>query len=184
MERRLLMLLLLLLLFLSPKNTYSGVMEHDTLEVTPTVSFIASLVVPTPVFISIPQPLPTPTLYKTHKTQIGYFSQYNQRPTDATLAYRIEVGEIDPVELQQVAGVIATESCDYIGQKIWIQVEGKANDSWLPVMVFDCSGHVETTEWMKESAILGELGYYLAEWLDVIGETDLRGQMTFECPYC
>ena len=92
----------------------------------------------------------------------GTFSQYGQRPTDATIEYRDSVGQLP----KGVHGYIATESCDHVGDRAWISLN---NGPWFRVGVFDCSGHSSTSEWMQKNRIIGELDFYLATEYDTIG---------------
>jgi len=166
-------------LFSFPSLSQSREIEHDA-PVTPGAVVSWNSMRPptiTPVPTSTTPPYPTP------EAMTGYFSQYGKMPTDGTVAYRLDVGDFTQEDLDDAAGVIATESCDYIGDDAWIRVDGKTGN-WLPVLVFDCSGHQETTDWMKESNILAEIGYYLADQLGIVGETGVTGQLTFDCPHC
>jgi hypothetical protein len=66
-----------------------------------------------------------------------------------------------PMELPSVFGFIAMESCDRIGDIIYLRPEG--TNRWYSFMVADCSGHAETTAWMKNNNILVELWYPAVE---------------------
>jgi len=114
------------------------------------------------------------------ETHRGTFSQYAQLPTDATLAYRISTGEVDVDDLTGAAGVVALASCDYIGDTVWIRFEDYGGGRWLRVVVFDCSGHSETTKWMEENDILGEIGFHLAQELGIEGGA--IGELSFYSP--
>ena len=94
----------------------------------------------------------------------GYLSQYAQAPTDATIAYRQESGDI-PQDLSPYAGVIAVENCAYVGHDAYLYV----GDSWYRVLVFDCLGRDVQPNWMQENNIIAEMGYYLTKDLGYTG---------------
>lgn len=93
----------------------------------------------------------------------GYLSQYGQQPTDATIAYRQSVGDI-PADLSPYAGVVAVEDCRYIGQPAILHVDHQ----FLPVIIFDCLGRDITHNWMQANHIIAEVGYYLAQDLNIL----------------
>lgn len=117
----------------------------------------------------------------------GYFSQYSQSPTDGTIAYHQDRSGKLPQDISAYVGVVAVRDCGLVGDDAWIRITDERTNpdyvgSWLPVKIFDCSGHVETTEWMDDHNILGELGYYLANDLDLYGKGDISGEMILEAP--
>lgn len=117
----------------------------------------------------------------------GYFSQYGKSPTDGTIAYHQNESGRLPQDMSQYVGVIAVKDCSLVGDDAWIRIiDERANPEyagfWLPVKIFDCSGHTETTEWMNENNILGELGYYLAQALDLNGEGQIPGEIILTAP--
>lgn len=87
------------------------------------------------------------------------FSRYDRAPTDDTLQYRIDMEQIDPNWRAWYDGLIAVADCDSIGEEMW----AKLDDRWMRLLIFDCAGHKETVEWMRDGNIAGELGYYTAE---------------------
>lgn len=116
----------------------------------------------------------------------GYFSQYSQAPTDGTIDYHQNVSGKLPQDLSGYAGVLAVQDCSLVGADAWIWIsDSRANPeytmTWLPVKVFDCSGHTETTEWMNRNNIIGELGYYLTNDLQV-GKHAIKGEILFQNP--
>jgi hypothetical protein len=114
----------------------------------------------------------------------GYFSQYDQSPTDGTIEYHQDISGRLPQDLSAYAGVVAVKDCSLVGSDAWIWImDSRANMAyaWLPVKVFDCSGHAETTEWMEQNNIIGELGYYLARDLGVLSR-GIRGKILFKNP--
>lgn len=117
----------------------------------------------------------------------GYFSQYGQSPTDGTIHYHQNKSGKLPQDMSQYVGVIAVKDCGLVGDDAWIRftddrIEDEYAGLWLPVKIFDCSGHVETTEWMNENNIIGELGYYLANDLNIYGQTQIFGEMILVAP--
>jgi len=62
---------------------------------------------------------------------------------------------------------VAVESCNRIGEVIWIR--RGPEDDWLPVMIADCSGDRETTNWMRRNSIYLEIDYQLAKEWNTVG---------------
>lgn len=117
----------------------------------------------------------------------GVFSRYDQSPTDGTIAYHQEVDGALPLDMSGYAGVVAVEDCSLVGRDAWIRItDDRANpwalDQWRPVLVFDCSGHDSTSNWMAAFNILGELGYYFTEEIGMYGEYNIEGDIAFEDP--
>lgn len=104
---------------------------------------------------------------------LGWLSAYGQQPTDATIAYRQEIGDI-PNNLSMYDGVIAVLDCGRIGEEALLRAEGVS----LRVMVFDCAGDSDGGyEWMIENNIAAEVGYYLwQEHPHIVGS---RGAVKF-----
>jgi len=119
--------------------------------------------------------------------EFGYFSHYEQSPTDGTIAFRQnESGEL-PDDLSRYAGVVAVADCSLIGDDAWIyltdlRVPAEYGFVWLPVKVFDCSGDMETSSWMRKNNIIGELGYYLTMKTGLYKQGGIRGKITFKNP--
>lgn len=107
----------------------------------------------------------------------GYFSRYNERPTISTIAYRQSVGDL-PLDLSRYDGVIAVADCMNIGNDAWIYINGQ----WHTMIVFDCSGHIETSIWMEQNNILGELGYHFAEEMGLLGVGGISGRLSYDPP--
>ena len=101
----------------------------------------------------------------------GWLSQYAQGPTDGTIAYRQEVGQI-PEDLSGYAGVIAVEDCSHVGKDAYLYI-----DKWHRVMVFDCLGRNVETNWMEENSIVAEMGYYLTKDLDLVGQGGIEARL-------
>ena len=101
--------------------------------------------------------------------ETGFFTVYNQAPTDGTIAYHQTQSMKLPLDLTQYAGVIAyVTDCSKVGQTAYLrltdpQITIEYFNHWIPVMVFDCGGHQESIdEFFKPNGIIGELGFYLA----------------------
>lgn len=99
----------------------------------------------------------------------GFFSLYNQAPTDGTIDYHQNVDGRLPQDMSPYAGVIAViEDCSLVGQDAWIRLTDYHTpieywNYWLPVKIFDCGGHQESIEnFFKPNNIIAELGYYIA----------------------
>lgn len=107
----------------------------------------------------------------------GYFSRYNLSPTAATIAYRQHVGDL-PVNMSHYDGVIAVADCSMVGKDAWVYVDG----IWYDMIVFDCSGHEETSLWMEQNRILGEWGYYFAERLNLLEAGGVPGMLSYDPP--
>ncbi len=147
-------LMMITMLFLTSGNGYSNEPKLKEILIRPPVPFTyykpqyaATKVlpprIPTLIPTSTPTPFPTPTLasiLSANESAKGFFSYYGKSPTDGTIDWRIGAGQIDPEDLAQAAGVIALSGCDRMGDTVWVRVYGRANDGWLPVIVFDCAG--------------------------------------------
>jgi len=107
----------------------------------------------------------------------GWLSQYDQGPTDGTIVHNQEAGLI-PQDLSAYAGVVATESCEHVGKPALLAAAGR----WLPVMIFDCSGDQESTDWMLDNNIVAEVGYYLAIELDMLDRGGVRAKLMILTP--
>lgn len=89
----------------------------------------------------------------------GYLSAYDQTPTDATIDYRINSGEIDN-NLDKYDGVIAVLDCNHVGKDALLVV----NDNHFLVKIFDCAGIEDGgASWMIDNNIVGEIGFYLRD---------------------
>jgi len=84
----------------------------------------------------------------------GFISYYEKRPTDATLAYRMEIGDV-PND-KKYAVYIAALSCDDIGKEATLIVAGKSHNA----MIFDCAGDDGGYNWMVEQNIVAEVDWY------------------------
>lgn len=114
--------------------------------------------------LSTSGPLPEPPDPRPVQWHIsGWLSQYGQQPTDATITYRQERGEI-PIDLSGYAGVIALEHCQHVGHEATLTVDGEA----YRVMVFDCL-NPEHDNPFAERGWAAEAGYYLADELGIVG---------------
>ena len=102
----------------------------------------------------------------------GWLSQYAQTPTDATIAYRQEMGQI-PQDLSPYVGMIAVEDCKHIGSDAYLY----AKDNWHRVLVFDCLGRDVEPNWMQDNSIIAETGYYLTQHLDTVGQGGIDARL-------
>lgn len=93
------------------------------------------------------------------RAESGYLSAHAQLPTDATLEYRQELGQI-PTDLSQFDVYIAVLDCTKIGDtgKLYTDV------GILDVLVFDCAGIEDGgANWMVRNNYIAELDYYTWE---------------------
>lgn len=105
----------------------------------------------------------------------GSWSQYAKEPTDSQIWYHTEVtGLLSHPE--EYDSFIAMVDCDHVGRDVWISVKG---GPWRKAFVFDCSGHVSTTTWMRQNGIIGELDYYTIKELGLPPRQGVRGKLSF-----
>lgn len=91
----------------------------------------------------------------------GWVSAYDKEPSEGTLAYRLEVGDIQP----GYDAYIATADCGLIGKTGILTYT--ANGRQLTVQVFDCSGEwdggvVDGVSTLTEGGYAAELDH--ASW--------------------
>jgi hypothetical protein len=91
---------------------------------------------------------------------VGTASQYSPFLMEKVVARQQSYGNL-PEDLPAVDGFIAVEDCREVGE-IW-GVRPVGDGRWNRVMVADCSGHTETSSWMKRNNIPMELGWPLVE---------------------
>jgi len=98
----------------------------------------------------------------------GIASQYDPGIMDMVLNthYAGLTSYMPPQDLLQYDGFVAMESCDELGNEYWIRPE---NGQWELFLVVDCSGHAETSHWMKSNNILAEVDYKTAVRWDTVG---------------
>lgn len=108
-------------------------------------------------------------------TMTGFLSQYDETPTIYTIDHQQKAGLL-PFDMSNYDGVVAVESCDLVGREGWLTAEGRT----LRVIVFDCSGDIETSYWMWEDNIIAEVGYYLAKEMGIIGRGGIAGTLVLE----
>lgn len=106
---------------------------------------------------------------------VGYISQYAERPSRATLEYRIAAGDIVAPWLYD--GFVAVADCGRIGHEAWLSIEG---GPWLRTAVFDCAGHAETVAWMAADHIIAEIDYSLADRLGIVGQGGIAAVLVWE----
>lgn len=103
-------------------------------------------------------------------------SQYDPEIMSRVIAVRQSgVTAMDlPETLPPTDGFIAVEDCSRIGEIVWMRHEG---GGWESFLVTDCSGHVETTAWMRRNNICAEVDYETAVRWNTVGygaEVDIR----------
>lgn len=102
---------------------------------------------------------------------IGWVSQYESNVvTDATIEARQSWGHL-PADLSRYDGFVATESCDHIGEEMYLYREGIGFELFA---VFDCSGHLSTTRWMKANNILVEVDHRTAKRWGIVGQGGIK----------
>ena len=112
-----------------------------------------SLPLPVVVIIAL---LSLPTPPAEHQVMSGYLSGYDQLPTDATIAYRQETGQI-PANLSSYDALIAVLDCAQIGQVGTLYTAVGP----LRIMVFDCAGVDDGGhQWMVNGRYVAELDWY------------------------
>lgn len=105
-----------------------------------------------------------PSTTYSHPT-LGYLSAYAQTPTDTTLAYRIEHGQIDPDT--QYDALIAVYDCWRVGQTATLHtIYGS-----FTALVFDCANDADGGQaWMIAGGYVAEVDWYTwQEWPGLIG---------------
>ena len=95
-------------------------------------------------------------------------SQYAPSVMDSVVAVRQSgrTAMILPEVLPVTDGFVAAEDCDRIGEIMWMRYDG---GDWESFLVADCSGHVETSEWMLRNNICAEVDYETAVRWGVVG---------------
>lgn len=96
----------------------------------------------------------------------GYLSAYAQTPTDATLAYRQEVGDV-PYDVSQYDVLIAVLDCRLIGDEALLYTDVGV----LKALVFDCAGVSDGGAlWMLENNMIAEIDFYAwQKWPQLVG---------------
>lgn len=98
--------------------------------------------------------LPTPPA--DHQVMSGYLSGYDQLPTDATIAYRQEIGQL-PADLSQYDALVAVLDCAQIGRAGTLYTAVGP----LHIVVFDCAGVDDGGhQWMVNGRYVAELDWY------------------------
>ena len=116
-----------------------------------------------PIFMYVVCPTPTTPF------ESGFFTIYNQAPTDGTISYHQTVSGKLPLDMSPYRGVVAyVEDCSKVGSEAWIRLTDPRMtfefwNVWVPVMIFDCGGDQESIEnFFRPNGIIGELGFYIA----------------------
>jgi len=104
----------------------------------------------------------------------GLTSRYSPGVMQATIAARIEMGQLSAHSVAAHDGYVAVLDCNRIGDTLWIMVNdgrhwqtGELVDGgrWQRVLVTDCArrdGADGARSWMADNGILTELDYYTA----------------------
>lgn len=97
--------------------------------------------------------IPTPP---EHQVTSGFLSGYDQLPTDATIAYRQELGQL-PNDLSQYDAFIAVLDCAQIGETGVLYTDVGP----LRIVVFDCAGVEDGGHhWMVNGSYVADLDWY------------------------
>lgn len=132
---------------------------------------IAAVILP-----SLVVPLAEPAAPPTGVYTEGWASYYAESPTYHTLLHRLEIGDITEDDAAWAAAYIATESCEHIGSRAIITINGVE----LPAIVFDCARRDNgdnARSWMQENNIIFEVDYYTAVKLGIYGGGGVRATM-------
>lgn len=115
-------------------------------------------------------PIVDPSVSTTEYDEMhGYLSKYSEAPTIGTVNYRIHTSKQLPEDAwHRYDTFIAVHDCDLIGREGWLHIP--AENLNLKAVVFDCSGDLETSQWMKDNNILGEVDYYTANKYNVTSQ--------------
>ena len=105
----------------------------------------------------------------------GFLSQYGYEPTVATIAYRQDIGDL-PLDMSRYDGVVAVSDCGLIGHEGRLTVDGRR----YRIIIFDCAGDVDTVQWFHEDRIICEVGFMLAEKLEIVGRGGIRGRLVID----
>lgn len=90
----------------------------------------------------------------------GILSQYSPGVMNNTIHQQQILGRL-PFPTPQVEGYLAVENCSRIGENVWIDQ--------LKFLITDCSGSLQTSQWMWNNNILGEVDYETALRWGTIG---------------
>lgn len=69
-------------------------------------------------------------------------------------------------DISQYQVFVATEDCSMLGKEFYLI----HNNQTLHGLVVDCSGHIETSAWMKHNNIVCEVDYNTAKLFNSIGK--------------
>lgn len=110
------------------------------------------------------QPLSTESTLYAHSSA-GYLSAYGQMPTDATLAHRIETGQIAADAEYDI--LVAVYDCRLIGRRAELHTVIGSFDA----LVFDCANDADGGQaWMKSGQYVAEIDWYAWQtWPALVG---------------
>lgn len=92
----------------------------------------------------------------------GYVSRYDPGVFEAVVSHRFVNGwwrNEPPADWDTVAGYAVTTDCNQVGQVLLMRPVGAT--TWERVLVADCSGDLESMNWMLDNNIIAELDYGL-----------------------
>ncbi len=117
----------------------------------------------------------TETKPKTTERTSGYLSAYGKSPTDGTLLYRQDTGQI-PYDLSPYDVFIAVLDCSDIGKNAILY----AGNLELNALVFDCAGVEDGgADWMIQGNYIAEIDYYTwqkyPELVGGLAEIEIKG---------
>lgn len=101
----------------------------------------------------------------------GWASQYESQKTVMDTVEARQGWDHLPTPLPDVDGYVAVADCKRIGEEVLLYREGVGLERFL---VFDCSGHVETSRWMLDNNILVEVDRETAERWDIVGQGGIK----------
>lgn len=100
----------------------------------------------------------------------GIASQYGPHRMDSVIALRQIQGRTAYTitqDLSRYDGFMAMESCSELGNEY--HVKPVTADSWELFLVVDCSGHTETSAWMRRNNIVIEVDHETAVRWETVG---------------
>lgn len=146
--------------------------DADYVEATP-VQNAPAPAVETPVVVETPAIVETPIVVETPAkvekqaepvsnnygaSRFGYLSQYAPTMMELVISNRQQMGQL-PWDLSGYSVFVAMESCDEVGRTKYLTWD---DGSVERVLVTDCSGSLETSQWMWDNNIIAEVDYNTA----------------------
>ena len=100
----------------------------------------------------------------------GIASQYAPNKMEQVIAVRQIPGKTAYTITQDLTaydGFIAMQDCNELGNEYYLRPINTTN--WELFLVTDCSGHTETSNWMRRNNIIVEVDYETAKRWETIG---------------